>query len=68
MPPRDKRQEAMPPNPRYGLAGSIATKEECEASGGTFFPQVFGWMVHLYPSEQKREDIWSVERQHNHMD
>jgi len=68
MPPRDKRHEAMPPNAKYGLTGSIATKEECEAAGGKFFPQVFGWMVHLYPSEQKREDVWSVERQHNHMD
>ena len=68
MPPRDKRQEAIPPNAKYGLAGSIATKEECEAAGGKFFPQVFGWMVHVYPFEQKAEDVWSVERQHNHGD
>ena len=26
-------------------------------------PQIFGWMVHVYPFEQKPEDIWSVERQ-----
>jgi hypothetical protein len=25
-------------------------------------------MVHVYPFEQKPEDVWSVERQHNHMD
>ena len=32
-------------------------------------PQVFGWMVHVYPFEQKPEDIWSVGRQmHGHMD
>src|SRR6266852_260475 len=65
LPPRDKRQEAMPPNAKYGLQGSIATKDACEAAGGRFFPQVFGWMVHVYPYEQKAEDIWSVERQHN---
>jgi hypothetical protein len=68
LPPPDKKQEAMPPHAKYGLQGSIATKEDCEAAGGTFLPQIFGWMVHVYPSEQKPEDIWSVERQHNHMD
>ena len=65
LPPRDKRQEAMPPNAKYGLQGSIATKDACEAAGDRFFSQVFGWMVHVYPYEQKAEDIWSVERQHN---
>jgi hypothetical protein len=30
-------------------------------------PQVFGWMAHVYPFEQKPEDIWAVERQ-GHMD
>ena len=42
---------------------------DCEAAGGKFMPQIFGWMVHVYPFEQKPEDVWSVERQaHNHMD
>jgi hypothetical protein len=68
MPPRDQRQEAMQANAKFGLRGSIATKQECQAAGGKFYPQVFGWMVHVYPFEQKPEDIWSVERQHNHMD
>lgn len=68
MPPRDKRQEAMPPNAKYGLQGSIATKDACNAAGGKFFPQVFGWMVHVYPFEQKAEDVWSAERQPEHMD
>jgi hypothetical protein len=69
MPPRDRRQEALLPNAKFGLRGSIATKEECDAAGGKFYPQVFGWMVHVYPFEQKAENIWSVERQiHDHMD
>ena len=68
MPPKDRRAEALAPHAKFGLAGSIATKEECDAAGGKFFPQVFGWMVHVYPFEEKPEDIWSVERQHNHMD
>src|SRR6266852_2619367 len=71
VPPADKKREARGPNAKFGLAGSIATKEDCEAAGGKFMPQIFGWMVHVYPLEQKPEDIWSVERQahgHNHGD
>jgi hypothetical protein len=61
--PPDKRQEAWGPNPRFGLAGSITTKDTCDAAGGRFMPQIFGWMVHVYPFELKWEDVWSVERQ-----
>jgi hypothetical protein len=69
VPPADKKREMWGPNPQFGLAGSIATKEACDDAGGKFVPQIFGWMVHVYPFEQKPEDIWSVERQaHNHMD
>ena len=25
--------------------------------------EIFGWMVHVYPFEQKAEDVWSVQRQ-----
>ncbi|HXP17006.1 MAG TPA: hypothetical protein VN868_07885 [Terriglobales bacterium] len=69
MPPADRKNEAWGPNAKFGLAGSITTKADCEAAGGKFMPQIFGWMVHVYPLEQKPEDIWSVERQaHDHMD
>jgi len=69
MPPEDRRREVWGPRPKFGLNGSITTKFECDAEGGKFVPQIFGWMVHVYPFEQKPEDIWSVERQaHNHMD
>ena len=30
----------------FGPAGAIATKSECDAAGGRFIPQLFGWMVH----------------------
>ncbi len=66
MPPKGRRQEVIAPHAKFGLAGSISTREECDAAGGKFYPQVFGWMVHVYPFEQKPESIWSVERQHNH--
>ena len=69
VPPRDNNKEdVLPRSTKFGLRGSIATKEECDAAGGRFFPQVFGWMVHVYPFEKNAPDIWSVERQHEHMD
>ena len=69
LPPADRKNEAWGPSAKFGLAGSITTKADCEAAGGKFMPQIFGWMVHVYPFEQKPEGIWSVERQaHNHMD
>jgi hypothetical protein len=64
VPPQDRRREMLAAHPKFGLEGSIATKEECDAAGGRFVPQIFGWMVHVYPTEQKAEDVWSVERQH----
>jgi len=68
MPPADRKNEAWGPRAKFGLAGSITTKDACEAAGGKFMPQIFGWMVHVYPFEQKPDDIWSVERQApNHM-
>jgi hypothetical protein len=69
VPPPDKRNEMREPNPRFGLAGSIRTAEACSAAGGSFIPQIFGWMVHIYPFEQKPQDIWSLEPQaHGPMD
>jgi hypothetical protein len=43
----------------YGFNGSIATKEACDAAGGRFYPQVFGWMVHVYPWEQNAKLVWA---------
>jgi hypothetical protein len=69
LPPGDtNREDVLPTGSKFGLRGSIATKEACDAAGGTFIPQIFGWMVHVYPFEKTQADIWSVERQHNHMD
>lgn len=69
MAPNGMRRAAFDPNRRFGLAGSISTKQECDSAGGRFIPQVFGWMVHVYPFAQSSKNVWSVERQmHNHMD
>ena len=67
-PPREQRAEMLGKNRRFGLAGSIATQEACEAAGGRFFPQVFGWMVHVYPWEADPKQAWSLEKQMHHED
>jgi hypothetical protein len=57
MPPREERANAD--WTKFGLTGSIITKEACTEAGGTFYPVIFGWMVHVYPFENTREKIWS---------
>jgi len=44
---------------RFGLLGTIATSEDCEQAGGRFFPQLFGWMVHVYPYEKNPAQTWT---------
>ncbi len=34
---------------RFGFQGTISNQADCEAAGGTFHPQIFGWMIHVYP-------------------
>jgi hypothetical protein len=34
---------------RFGFTGKIADANECQAAGGHFLKQAFGWMVHVYP-------------------
>jgi hypothetical protein len=59
------------PAAKFGLRGSIATKEACEAAGGTFYPHLFGWMLHIYPYEADPKNIWSTDddgKGHDNMD
>jgi hypothetical protein len=56
MPPKEERGHAD--LTKFGLQGSILTKEACTEAGGTFYPVIFGWMVHVYPFEDSREKIW----------
>jgi G3E family GTPase len=62
-PPQGREMEMLGKRAKFGLAGSISTRQACEAAGGTFMPHVFGWMVHVYPWEKTPDEIWSVERQ-----
>ena len=50
--------ERRPDFTRFGFKGSIASKAECDAAGGRFHPQIFGWMVHAYPFERDPGRIW----------
>ena len=43
----------------FGLHGSISTQEACEQAGGRWYPQIFGWMVHVYPYESDPSKIWA---------
>ena len=52
------------PNAKFGLMGSITTKDACDAAGGVFIPHVFGWMVHVYPYESNPKDVWSIDDDH----
>jgi hypothetical protein len=42
----------------FGFAGSISTRAACDKAGGRFEPQIFGWMVHVYPFETAADQIW----------
>ena len=63
LPKGDPLQELFGSGPRFGLDGSISTREECDRAGGQFLPRLLGWMVHLHPYEKTSEAMWSVERQ-----
>jgi len=63
MPPKDQMRGAD--WSKFGLKGSIATQEACDAAGGRFQPVIFGWMVHVYPYEGSEEKIFAM---HHHMD
>jgi hypothetical protein len=42
---------------RFGPAGAIATEQECDAAGGRFHEQLFGWMVHVNAFAEDGE-VW----------
>jgi hypothetical protein len=46
---------------RFGPRGSISTAAACASAGGRFFPQLFGWMVHVYPFEKTLEKAFALD-------
>ena len=61
MPPRDQLRGAD--MTKFGLKGTIATGDACDAAGGRFHPVIFGWMVHVYPYEDSLDKVFAM---HHH--
>jgi hypothetical protein len=69
--PPDRKAEYFGVDAKFGLRGSIISREACEAAGGVFYPHLFGWMVHVYPAEGDPKKIWSTnddDEGHDNMD
>jgi Carboxypeptidase regulatory-like domain len=58
--PADKVQEYLGQHPKFGMFGSITTAEACKAEGGTFYPVIFTWMIHVFPYEDNLKDVFSM--------
>ena len=58
--PANRVQEYFGKKPRFGMFGSIDTPETCKAEGGTFFPVIFTWMIHVFPFETDLKNIFSM--------
>ncbi|HTQ96119.1 MAG TPA: hypothetical protein VMH89_04900 [Candidatus Acidoferrum sp.] len=63
MPPKGNRDRRHTDWTKFGLRGSITTQEACDAAGGTFYPVIFGWMVHVYPYEDSTAKVFAM---HHH--
>src|ERR1700722_4697766 len=58
LPPKGASLQQVNLN-EFGFRGPIATEEACEQAGGRWFPQIFGWMVHVYPYETDPAKVWA---------
>ena len=57
LPP--KRSAATADWTRFGPKGSIVSKAECDSVKGRWMPQLFGWMIHVYPFKDTPDQIWT---------
>jgi hypothetical protein len=58
--PPDKVKEYFGAHPKFGMFGSIHSREACEAAGGKYFPEVFTWMIHVFPYEDGLNNQFSM--------
>ncbi|MGA8027290.1 MAG: hypothetical protein WB992_09090 [Bryobacteraceae bacterium] len=58
--PASRAKEYLGAHPTFGMFGSIHAKEACETEGGTFYPVMFTWMIHVFPYENDFKDIFSM--------
>jgi hypothetical protein len=58
--PADRVKDYFGAHPKFGMFGSIHTKEACDAEGGHFLPYVFPWMIHVFPYETDLKEVFSM--------
>jgi hypothetical protein len=58
--PEDRVKDYQAAHPKFGMFGSINTKEACEAERGVFYPYLFTWMLHVFPYEPDFKQVFSV--------
>jgi hypothetical protein len=58
--PADRVKEYLGKHPKFGMFGSINSPDACKAEGGTFFPVIFTWMIHVFPFETDLTDVFSM--------
>lgn len=58
--PENKVKEYFGKKPKFGMFGSIHTREACTAEGGKFMPVVFTWMIHVFPYEDEMKNVFSM--------
>jgi hypothetical protein len=65
--PAKKVKEYFGDHPKFGMFGSIHTRQACVAEGGTFLPEVFTWMIHVFPYENDLKDQFSMNDDISHV-
>jgi hypothetical protein len=58
--PANRVKEYLGKRPKFGMFGSINTAAACKAEGGTFYPVMFTWMIHIFPFETDLKDVFSM--------
>jgi len=58
--PEDRVSDYKSAHPKFGMFGSINTKEACIAERGDFHPYMFTWMIHIFPYEPDFKDVFSM--------
>lgn len=69
LPPRGEEgrwRETQGGVPLFGPLGSIATRSDCEAAGGRFVENLFGWMLHVSPYASDPAEVWGSNTRHMH--
>lgn len=59
LPPAGSPRDSLnTPGARFGFRGTVTTREACEAAGGRFREEMFGWMMHVNLFEPGPNGPW----------